>query len=105
MDRNELEQLRDDITKILEEEAEKAMECTDGSSEAFLLGAAAGFYDAAVDIQNLIDERIAISDPAVPAEVEGDGRSTWWYVCGECHGAIDPKDKRCKSCGRRIGWE
>jgi hypothetical protein len=39
----------------------------------------------------------------VPAELEGGG-SSWWYVCGECHTAIDPKDKFCRECGRRILW-
>lgn len=105
MDRNELEQLRDDIKKALEEEADKTMQCTDGSSEAFLLGESAGFYDASALIQNMIDEKIAISEKAVPVEVEGDGRTTWWFVCGECHAAVDPQDKHCKSCGRKIGWD
>ena len=39
----------------------------------------------------------------VPAELEGGG-STWWYVCGECHTAIDTKYKFCRECGRRISW-
>ena len=40
----------------------------------------------------------------VPAEIEGGGH-TWWYVCGECHTAIDRKDKYCRECGRRMKWE
>lgn len=43
--------------------------------------------------------------PPVPAEYEGDARSTWWYVCGECHTAIDYKTERCPECGRRIRWK
>ena len=42
-------------------------------------------------------------DP-VETELEGGG-STWWYVCGECHGAIDENDNYCKHCGRRIKHE
>lgn len=42
-------------------------------------------------------------DP-VETELEGGG-STWWYVCGECHGAIDASDNFCKHCGRRIKHE
>lgn len=34
-------------------------------------------------------------------ELEGGG-STWWYVCGECHGRIDDRDAYCRHCGRRI---
>ena len=39
-----------------------------------------------------------------PAETEGDGRATWWYVCGECHTAIDTRDRYCRQCGTRIQW-
>ncbi len=42
-------------------------------------------------------------DPVEP-ELEGGG-STWWNVCGECHGAIDVSDNFCKHCGRRIRHE
>ena len=37
----------------------------------------------------------------LPAELEGGG-STWWYVCGDCHGAINDSDKYCRHCGRRL---
>ena len=37
----------------------------------------------------------------VEAEIEGGG-SSWWYVCGECHGTIDKWDSYCKHCGRRV---
>jgi len=37
----------------------------------------------------------------VEAEIEGGG-SSWWYVCGECHGAIDKWDSFCKHCGRPV---
>ena len=40
----------------------------------------------------------------VPAEIEGGG-STWWYVCGDCHGSLDPSDLYCKHCGRKIKHE
>ena len=39
----------------------------------------------------------------VEAEIEGGGWN-WWYVCGECHGAIDPKDEKCRHCGHPIIW-
>ena len=34
-------------------------------------------------------------------ELEGGG-STWWYVCPECHGAIDSSDSFCKHCGQAV---
>ena len=40
----------------------------------------------------------------VKAELEGGG-STWWVVCGDCHGAIDESDRFCRHCGRLIEWD
>ena len=37
----------------------------------------------------------------VEAELEGGG-TTWWYVCGDCHGAVDKSDLYCKHCGRPL---
>ncbi len=52
-------------------------------------------------IGDLAAERII---KMVPAEYEGDARSSWWYVCGECHGAIDTNDHYCRHCGSEIDW-
>ena len=30
---------------------------------------------------------------------------TWWYICGACNTAIDPKDKYCRVCGKRVKWD
>lgn len=38
------------------------------------------------------------------AELEGDG-STWWYVCGECHGAINYKADICPHCKAVLSWD
>ena len=38
------------------------------------------------------------------AIIEGGG-STWWYVCDECHTAIDRKDKFCRECGMEVKWD
>lgn len=42
-------------------------------------------------------------EEAVPAELEGGG-TTWWMVCGDCHGAIDTNDRYCKHCGVKVKW-
>ena len=34
-------------------------------------------------------------------EVEGGGTS-WWYVCPNCHGAIDKGDRFCRHCGQAV---
>ena len=36
-----------------------------------------------------------------PIEMEGGG-SSWWYVCPECHGAIDRNDRFCRHCGQAV---
>lgn len=48
-------------------------------------------------------ELLKEQDPVEP-ELEGGG-SSWWYVCGECHGTIYDSDNFCKHCGRRIKHE
>lgn len=37
-----------------------------------------------------------------PMEMEMEGGTTWWYVCPECHGAIDQKDRYCRHCGQAV---
>ena len=39
----------------------------------------------------------------VPPDMEGGG-TTWFYVCGECHGQIDRADGFCRHCGRPTEW-
>lgn len=38
------------------------------------------------------------------AEMEGGG-ITWWYVCGECHGAINYLADECRHCHALLSWE
>ena len=42
-------------------------------------------------------------EPMEP-EMEGAGYS-WFYVCGDCHGAIDYRAEKCRHCGRPVRWE
>lgn len=30
---------------------------------------------------------------------------TSYYVCGECHQPIDPVDRYCRRCGRKVRWD
>ena len=55
-------------------------------------------------IEMLKEARELIQDDPVQAEVEGGG-SSWWWVCGDCHGTIDRGDIYCRNCGRKIKWE
>ena len=55
-------------------------------------------------ILNVLDSHIEIvpnERECAEIELEG-GTSTWWHVCGECHGAVDEKDRFCKHCGIRL---
>lgn len=54
-------------------------------------------------IINGLGEKLKEKEP-VESELEGGG-STWWTVCGDCHGAIDEDDLYCKHCGRQVKRE
>ena len=55
-------------------------------------------------------ERAQICEQAVneltrnePKEMEIDGGNTcWWFVCPECHGAVDRADHFCRHCGQAV---
>ena len=39
----------------------------------------------------------------IPQEMDTEGEgSNWWYVCPECHGAIDHRDRFCRHCGQAV---
>ena len=39
----------------------------------------------------------------IPQEIEMEGGGTsWWYVCPECHGAVDNHDAFCRHCGQKL---
>ena len=61
------------------------------------------FVDLPYEVVGNVIAMLKELDPVEP-ELEGGG-STWWHVCGECHGAIDVSDNFCKHCGRRIRHE
>ena len=48
-------------------------------------------------------QRLDFKEEEIPAELEGGG-STWWMVCGDCHGTIETNDRYCKHCGRKVRW-
>lgn len=40
------------------------------------------------------------------AEVEREGGGyTWWYVCGECHGAVNYMADICPHCDAVLSWD
>ena len=49
-------------------------------------------------------ELLKEKEPAKP-KPENDGGETWWYVCGGCGCAIDPRDDYCRHCGRAVKWD
>ena len=45
-------------------------------------------------------------EPRKRAEVELEGGgSTWWYVCEECHGAVNYMADICPHCDAVLSWE
>lgn len=53
--------------------------------------------------QDMAAQLLALQIPK-PAELEGGGH-TWFYVCGECHGAINREDRFCRHCGNAVSWK
>jgi hypothetical protein len=52
---------------------------------------------------NSVTDTIAMLKEQEPVEMEIEGGgSTWWYVCEECHGAVDRGDRFCRHCGRPL---
>ena len=64
------------------------------------------YFDLCKPIQNatgntLMRDALSLLKEQEPVEIEIEGGgSTWWYVCEECHGAVDRGDKYCRHCGR-----
>ena len=57
------------------------------------------FFKAAEEIEKAITEL----KKQIPQEMELEGGgTTWFYVCPECHGAIDSKDRFCRHCGQAV---
>ena len=77
-------------------------ECLSASCRGFRPRLSCPYNDEEWDIMR--DALEALKGKKVEAEIEGGG-STWWYVCSECHGAIDTNDKYCKHCGGLLKWE
>lgn len=51
------------------------------------------------DVLELLKEQ----EPVEPKiQTSHDGNGTWWYVCGMCNTAINPNDKFCHECGKKV---
>jgi len=63
------------------------------------------------EVQNIAKAVLALlkEQEAVEPKKENDGTpepwTSWWFVCGECHVAIDRSDIFCRHCGRKVKWE
>lgn len=57
-----------------------------------------------VEVKLLRDALALLKEPQKkPQQIEMEGGgSTWWYVCPECHGAIDRQDHFCRHCGQAV---
>ena len=58
-----------------------------------------GCYQLQDDFHALLKEQ----EPVEPKiQTSHDGNGTWWYVCGMCNTAINPNDKFCHECGKKV---
>ena len=54
--------------------------------------------------KEILDNAIRLLKRMEPQEMEIEGGGpTWWYVCPECHGAIESADHFCRHCGQAVG--
>jgi len=54
--------------------------------------------------QKRLERRKSREELTAEAEIEGGGM-TWYFVCGECHGALPEHNAvYCPHCKRRIIW-
>lgn len=57
-------------------------------------------WDAVREALALLKEQ----EPMEPHVEHDSDDDSWYYGCGECHEAIDYKDKFCRHCGRKVKW-
>ena len=59
--------------------------------------------DTAIRAMRLNAAIDTVAEHFKPAEIEMEGGgTTWWYVCEDCHGAVDTSDLYCKHCGKPL---
>ena len=68
-----------------------------------------GYIHVPQDEAEAVLELLKAHEPVKPY-VSGKGKdfenaSTWWYACGNCNKPIDPNDKYCRYCGRKVAWD
>ena len=80
--------------------------CTEsaGCPGCYLEGPGFG-YECRVMLCRDALELLKAQEP-VEAKVMGESKShgSWWFACGACGHAIDPKDNFCRECGRAVKW-
>ena len=54
------------------------------------------------DILNIMQ---SLLKPVKPKREHSGSGVTWWNVCGSCRTAINPNDKFCHECGRKVEWD
>lgn len=92
---------REKIIGLLQETAEYFRECRNNAS--FASKAENHFWE----LQNAANEAIELlkEQEEVEPEIQTGSGVSWWYICGNCKEALNPKDKFCHECGRCIKWE
>ena len=44
-------------------------------------------------------------EPISASIVDSDGGLMHWWACGNCQAPINPEDKFCHECGRKVKWD
>ena len=90
------------ILLLLKEQEAKAkwVYCEDEYGQDGYKCSECGFF-VSKDALAVLKEQEAVR----PERQHSGGGTTWWNVCGNCRTAINPNDKYCYECGRRIKWD
>jgi len=62
-------------------------------------------YSSVVELLAVLKEQEAVEPKKAPFPDASRSDGSWFYICGACSRAIDPKDKYCRECGRPVLWE
>ena len=66
-------------------------------------------YHSDSEVQNIAKEAFELLKEQEAVEpmikTSHDGKGSWWYICGSCNTAVNPKDKYCRECGMELKWE
>lgn len=57
------------------------------------------------DLATLYQDALELLIATEPVKTKHNNGVTHWYVAAECDVTVNPGDKFCRECGRRLVWD